>query len=110
MKLMITGSFSITDFDLEKYIPSDVELIISSGATGIEALAEKYADEHKISKLILRPNHNKYGRIAELMLTYDMIRISNSILVIIAENSKDAKRVTEIAEKSFKPVTIVTVK
>ena len=48
MKLMITGSCSITDFDLEKYIPSDVELIISSGATGIEALAEITASNYHV--------------------------------------------------------------
>ena len=53
MKLLIAGSRSITNFDISPYIPENVELIISGGASGVDTLAEQYADEHKISKLIL---------------------------------------------------------
>ena len=45
MKLLIAGSRSIKDFNLEEYVPTNVTLIISGGAGGIDALAEKYADE-----------------------------------------------------------------
>ena len=41
MKLMIAGSRSITDFDLAPYIPNGVDTIISGGAKGIDALAER---------------------------------------------------------------------
>lgn len=110
MKLMITGSRSITDFSLEKYIPNDVELIISSGATGIDTLAEKYADEHKISKLILRPNHYKYGNIADLMLNAEMVKLADCVLIVENEKSEETKEVIERVNKSLKPVTVVTVK
>ena len=58
MKLLIAGSRSISDFDLTEYIPDDTELIISGGAKGVDTIAEKYADKHKISKLILYPNYS----------------------------------------------------
>lgn len=54
MKLLITGSRSISDFDLSPYIPEGVDLILSGGAKGVDTLAEKYADANEISKVILK--------------------------------------------------------
>ncbi len=82
MKLMIAGSRTITDFDLGKYISNDVELIISGGAKGIDALAEEYADKHKLSKLVLRPKYNLYGKGAPLKRNDEMIDIADSMLVV----------------------------
>ena len=48
MKLLIVGSRSITSFDLSPYISDETDLIISGGASGVDALAERYADEHAI--------------------------------------------------------------
>ena len=66
MKLLIVGSRSITDFDLSPYITADVDVIISGGAGGIDALAEHYADSHRLSKYILRPRYDLYGKAAPL--------------------------------------------
>ena len=41
MKILIAGSRSIKDFDLSEYIPEDVELIITGGASGIDSIAEQ---------------------------------------------------------------------
>ncbi len=64
MKLCIVGSRSITDFDVSPYILSDVDTVISGGADGIDRLAEQYADLHRLSKYILRPRYDLYGRAA----------------------------------------------
>ena len=39
MKLLIAGSRSIEAFDLTEYVPSDVDLIITGGANGIDKIA-----------------------------------------------------------------------
>jgi hypothetical protein len=52
MKLLITGSKQIADFDLSKYIPENTECIITGENKGIEAIALKYADENQIEKHI----------------------------------------------------------
>ena len=57
MKLLIVGSRTITDFDLSGHIPEDTHLIISGGAKGMDTVAERYADEHNIEKLIIRPQY-----------------------------------------------------
>ena len=66
MKLLVAGSRSITNFDLSPYISKDVDVIISGGAGGVDFLAEQYADLHRISKYIVRPRYNLYGRAAPL--------------------------------------------
>ena len=66
MRLLIIGSRSISDFDISPYVPADTELIISGGASGIDTVAEAYADSHRLSKLILRPQYAKYGRAAPI--------------------------------------------
>ena len=81
MKLLIVGSRSITDFDLTKYIPTGVDLIISGGARGVDSLAEQYADKNRISKLVLRPNYVKYGKAAPLIRNKQMVDIADKVIV-----------------------------
>ena len=73
MKLLIVGSRTITDFDLTGHIPSETDLIISGGAKGIDTVAEKYADEHGIEKLIFYPKYRLYGRGAPLKRNEEMV-------------------------------------
>ncbi|MBR6562911.1 MAG: hypothetical protein IKK70_03120 [Clostridia bacterium] len=67
MKVAIIGSRGITNADIGKYIPPDTTLIISGGARGVDTLAERYADEHGIEKLILLPQYELYGKNAPLI-------------------------------------------
>lgn len=46
MKIAITGSRSITDFNLEGHIPAEATEIISGGARGVDTLARQYAESH----------------------------------------------------------------
>ncbi len=80
MKVAVIGSRSITEAEIGKYIPPDTDLIISGGAIGIDTLAEKYADEHGIKKLILYPNYELYGRSAPLIR--DKLIVDHADLVI----------------------------
>lgn len=109
MKLMIAGSRTITDFNLTPYISKEIELIISGGATGVDALAEEYADKHKISKLILRPKYNLYGKAAPLKRNEEMIAIADAILVIWDGQSRGTKYTVEHAKKAGKPINVITV-
>ena len=61
MNLLIVGSRSIKEYDLKKYVPEDTTMIITGGADGIDTLAEKLADEMRLSKLVMRPQYNRYG-------------------------------------------------
>lgn len=107
MKFLIVGSRDIEDFDLEQYIPSETELIISGGARGIDTVAEKYADKHGISKLILRPKYHVYGKAAPLKRNQTMVELADVVLVIWDGKSKGTKYTAEYAKQKNKPVTVV---
>lgn len=109
MKLLIVGSRSIDHFDLSAYIPSDVTLIISGGANGIDAVAEQYADQHRISKLILRPRYDLYGRAAPLKRNEAMVDLADRILVIWDGASRGTEYTIRYAEKKGKFLEVVDV-
>ena len=88
MKLLIAGSRRINDFNLSKCIPDGVDLIISGGAKGIDTLAEQYADENGIQKLIIRPNYEKYGRVAPIKRNEEMIELCDTVLAVWDGKSK----------------------
>ena len=107
MKLLIVGSRSITDFELSPYIPADVDTIISGGADGIDRLAEQYADLHRLSKYILRPQYNVYGRAAPLKRNEQMVEIADAVLVIWDGRSKGTQYTIKYTKKTNKPIILV---
>lgn len=109
MKLMIAGSRSIKDFDLAPYVPNDVEIIITGGATGIDTLAERYADERRIPKLILRPDYARYGKGAPLKRNRQMVDVADHVLVIWDGVSRGTAYTVSYAKQQQKPVTVITV-
>lgn len=107
MNLLIVGSRSITDFDLAPHIPKEVDTIISGGACGIDSLAEEYADFHRISKYILRPRYDLYGRAAPIKRNEQMVDMADSVLVIWDGVSKGAQYTLKYAKKKNKQITLV---
>ena len=109
MKLLIVGSRSITDFDLAPYVSLDVDTVISGGADGVDALAELYADTHRLSKYIIRPRYDLYGRAAPIKRNAQMVDIADAVLVIWDGCSKGAQSTIKYAEKTNKYITVIRV-
>ena len=107
MKLLVIGSREISDFDLSPYIPSQIDTIISGGARGIDGLAEQYADLHNLSKYIIRPRYEVYGKFAPLKRNEKMVEISDTVLAIWDGRSKGTRYTIEYAKKMKKPITVI---
>ena len=109
MKLLIVGSRSIKNFDLSDYVTSEVDMIISGGANGVDSLAEEYADKKKLSKIIIRPRYDLYGRAAPIKRNEIMVDMADEVLVIWDGVSKGTKYTVDYAKKKNKKVQMVMV-
>lgn len=67
MRVAVIGSRTLTNIDLEKYLPPDVTEIVSGGARGIDSIARAYALSHNIPLREFLPEYEKYGRRAPLV-------------------------------------------
>ena len=110
MKLMIAGSRSIQTFDLSSYIAKDVDCIISGGAEGVDQLAEQYADEHRLSKIILRPQYRLYKRNAPLIRNRQMVDLADAALIVWDGVSKGTRYTMEYAQTKGIPLQVITAK
>ena len=81
MKIAVIGSRNLR-VDISKYIPAGTTEIISGGARGIDTLAEKYADENNIPKLIFKPEYEKYGKSAPLRRNKTIVEKSDIVVAI----------------------------
>ena len=109
MKFLIVGSRNIDCFDISAYVPEDVSLIISGGARGVDSIAEKYSNEHRISKLILRPDYKRYGKAAPIKRNEEMVRLADEVLVIWDGKSRGTLSTINFARKHNIPCRVITV-
>ena len=108
MNYLIVGSRSITDFDLRPYIGNDAELIISGGASGVDSLAEAFADKNKISKLIIYPDYKKYGKFAPLKRNEKMVELADTVIIVWDGKSNGTKYTIEYAKRRNKKITLLS--
>lgn len=107
MKLLIAGSRSIKEFDLSPYIPSGVDTIISGGAGGIDTIAEQYADAHRISKYIVKPNYQLYKRGAPIVRNKQMVDMADAVLVIWDGKSRGALSTINYSKEKGKEIQVI---
>lgn len=105
MKIALIGSRYLK-VDISKYIPEGTDQIISGGAKGIDTLAETYADMIGISKQIIKPEYNKYGKAAPLKRNEIIVNVSDMVIAIWDGKSRGTKYVIDYAEKIGKPIEI----
>jgi len=110
MKLLIVGSRGINEFNIENYISADVDTILSGGAKGVDSIAESYADKKRISKIILRPKYDLYGKAAPLKRNEELVEIADKVLAIWDGASRGTYHTINYARKIGKEVQVITVK
>ena len=80
--------------------------IISGMAKGADTLAIRYADEHKLTKILFPANWKKYPLIAGFLRNEDMLSIATHLIAFWDGKSSGTKHMIEIAKKKGIPVWI----
>lgn len=112
MRIGIVGSRGLR-VDIGRYIPKDIPLaemeVVSGGAAGVDAAAERFADEHNLSKLVFKPEYELYGRSAPLKRNKLIVEASERLLALWDGHSRGAKYTIDYAIKMGIPVEVVIV-
>ena len=110
MKVIIAGLRNFNDYDLfkselEKMIHNnaiEISEIVSGGASGVDTMAEKYANENGIVLKVFNANWKKYGRSAGPVRNKEMAEYVGEKGALIAfwdYKSKGTGSMIKIAEK-----------
>ena len=115
MNIAIVGGRDFNDFDLLKKALTDfmdgnqtfLNAIVSGGAKGTDTLAEKFADEIGLEKIIFKPNFAKFGRGAALMRNTEIIENSDVVFAFWDGKSKGTLDSINKAKKMEKILHII---
>ncbi len=72
-------------------------------------LAEQYADRCRISKYILRPRYDLYGRTAPLKRNEQMVDFADAVLIIWDGHSHGTQYTLKYAQKVKKTIVFVQI-
>lgn len=99
--------------ELKKYINNlgdDCEIIIvSGGASGVDALGEKFAKKHNFKVERYPAEWEKYGRSAGPIRNSKMAQAADGVIAFWDGKSRGTKNMIECAEKAKKPCKIINI-
>jgi len=112
MKLAVIGTKKFTDFNflssILKQIPN-IDTIISGGAAGTDALAEKYANQNKRNFLKFPPNYKKYGDKAKHIRDKLIAEECDELIAFWDGECEGTKYTLDYAEQLGKTIKIIRV-
>ena len=113
MKVVIAGSRTINDYglllDAIDKSEFDIEEVIYGGASGVDAMGRRYADERALYWTLYEADWEKHGRAAGPIRNRLMAQRADAAIVLIAGNSRGSRNMIEEMEKLGKPVFVMEV-
>lgn len=107
MKIAVIGSRSLTKVDIGKYLPDDIQEIVSGGAKGIDRCAEEYAQNNGIKLKKFLPEYEKYGKNAPLKRNIQIIEYADAVIAVWDGHSKGTKFVIDKCKILGKEVYVI---
>ena len=114
MKLGIVGSrnpgVSYQDWEnllLSKIDPSEVELVISGGAKGVDTYAKIFAARHHIPYMEFAPKYSTYGRYATLKRNTQIVTEASTVVAFPTADSRGTLHSMREAERLKRKLIVV---
>ena len=116
MNIAIVGGRDFSDYELLKtklteFIRENNESehsIVSGGAKGADALAEKFASETNLEIIVFKPDYKRYGRGATIVRNTQIIENADVVFAFWDGKSKGTFDSIKKAEKSGKKLVVVS--
>ena len=114
MHIIIAGSrnfndYSVVEKEMMNYIGKLEIEIISGGATGVDALGERFAREHNLPLRIVPADWKTYGRSAGPRRNEQMARMAGTLVAFGDGKSRGTKNMIKMAWKHGLTVKVVNV-
>lgn len=116
MKLAIVGTrnpgVSYQEWEriiLSRVNVSEVSIIVSGGAKGIDTYAKIFAGRHHIPLMEYLPDYSKYGRKATLRRNTQIVREAYTIIAFPSPESKGTFHSIRVAERLSKRLIVVSI-
>lgn len=110
MKVAVIGSRTLRDVDVAQYIPPEATEIITGGAYGVDALAERYANSRGIPLRIFRPDYGVLGKLAPLARNDQIVDAADMVVAVWDGVSTGTRYTISRAQRLNKPVKIYVIK
>lgn len=118
MHIIIAGCRDFNDYQvvekevmdfIGKYIGKIEIEIISGGATGADALGERFAKEHGLPLKVIYADWKKYGRSAGPRRNEQMARMAGTLIAFWDGKSRGTKNMIDTAKKLGLRVKVVKI-
>ena len=110
MKIAIVGSRTLFVSDIAKYIPDDVDEIVSGGAKGIDMCAKEYAIKNGIKLTEFLPDYRRYGRYAApIKRNIQIVEYADVIIAFWDGKSRGTKFVIDKAYDMKKTINVIII-
>ncbi len=108
MKIAIIGSRGISVSNIEDYLPSDCEEIVSGGAKGVDSCAAEFAKKKGLRLTEFLPQYDKYGRAAPIVRNKEIVDYADSVIAFWDGSSKGTLSVIEYCKKRGVSCRVIT--
>lgn len=107
MKVAVVGSRDLKIENLNDYLPSNTNEIVSGGARGIDTCARNFAIENNIKLTEFLPEYHKYGKKAPLIRNIQIINYSDLVIAFWNNQSRGTKFVIDNCKKYGKKCIVI---
>lgn len=108
MRVVIAGSRGIEDYDAVASAIESAELeiteVISGGARGVDRLGERWARNHGIPCLVIRPDWDRHGKRAGFIRNHEMLTLADAVICVWDGQSSGTEHMAMITKQHHKPL------